>query len=258
MKYLFLICCVFLFTQTILSQVNSKTLDYIYLKNGDSIITKIARVTNKKIFYFKTPVTFEVKAILKEKVKGYQFNDEFFQTNEQGNLGHNEVVSVEGYRKDEIYRAIKDWIKINSRSFYGGIRLEDEEHFIFLGTINTPDYLKNDMVTLMSAIDDQPGIQTYSLKYDITIRIKDNRFKIYISYLRIEDKVFNSDKFLRRLYETRCEKDGQQTIQEKEIMRLKSSITKQIQDIRHHCESIREEDEFHRKVVSYILMDNDW
>lgn len=246
------------FTQPVLSQINTKKLDYIFLKNGDTIATRIARVTNKKVFYFKTPYTFEIKNISKDEIKTYEFNDDFFQTNSIGNLAHTEIVNVDGYRKDEIYRAIKDWIIVNSKSHYGNIRLQDQEHFILLGTINTPEYFKNDFITAMSVLNDQSVVQTYSLQYDLIIRIKDNKFKIYISGFSIDGKITDADKLLKSIYKKRYARDGGQTINAEEIMRLKKMITQQIQNITNHCKLIRKEDEFHKQVVKYSLMDDDW
>jgi hypothetical protein len=86
-------------------QAQQKTLDCIFLNNGNTIPTRIIRVNNNAIFYTDT-VSFQITEISRDLVRDYEFNDGFFITNQYGEMEHSEVIVVEGFSKNEIYRAI--------------------------------------------------------------------------------------------------------------------------------------------------------
>lgn len=247
-----------LFINSANSQEQVKTLDYIFLKDGNTIETRIIRANNRKIYYTH-PETFQITEVDMDEVKDYEYNDEYFYTNDLGELEHSEVVYLESYRKDEIYRAILDWFIVNSRHTENGIVLEDNEYFIILGRISTPNYLKMDFATVMSLIDDNPNSYvSYSFNYDVNIRVKDNRFKIYINNFRIQNNALVYDKLLTRAYDKRKLKDGTTTIHMREITDIKNMIREQIDNIRNHCEDVRKFDTFHSRVIKAALVDDDW
>ena len=239
------------------SQEKQKTLDIIYLTNGESFETRIVRVGKKDIYYLH-PKTYDTIERSLDELRDYEFNDTFFQTNSLGFLEHKKVVWLDGYNKDEIYRAIKDWFVMNSRGFGDGIYLDDSEHLIILGYVNTPNYFKGDFVSVMSLLDDNPQTNTYTLKYSVNVRVKDDRFKVYITDFSIQSNTSVYEKMLKKSYEKRKTKKGALTVHGKEINSLKKMITEQIAEIRDHCESVREYDTFHNRVVKYALEDDDW
>ena len=241
----------------VFSQEPAKTRDIIYLVNGETIETRIIRVNKKNIYYYD-PKTFGIVDIKRDKVKKYEFNDEFFQTNLIGELDHREVVWVEGYKKDEIYRAIKDWFLVNSRRYGGGVFLEDTAHRILLGTINTSNYLKMDFITVMTILSDKYNVQTYSLYYDVNVRIKDNRFKIYITNFEIKNNNNVYEKPILRSYEKRKTKEGVITVHGTEIINLEKMIATQISEIKEHCKEVRLNDTYHNQIVKQALMDDNW
>ena len=252
--------CIFLvlISTVAFSQKNNKTRDIIYLKNGEIISSRIIRVANRNIYYYN-PKTFQITKILLDKVDNYEYNDEFFKTNSLGKMEHKEVVFMLGYNKDEIYRAIKDWFIINSRKYFDGVYLEDPEHFILYGIIHTQGYLKFDLLTFMSAIDDNSEeIRTYYLKYDVRIRIKDNRFKIQITNLEIDNNQDLYVKSLKDIYDKRKTKMGEITESGLEIKKLKDFINTQIGEIEYHCELIKLNDTYHNNVIRLMLADDDW
>lgn len=239
------------------SQEIQKTKDIIYLTNGKTIETRIIRVNNRKIYYYD-PNTYAIIDISKKNVKKYEFNDDFFQTNRQGKLDHREVVRIEGFYKDEIYRAIKDWFQVNSRRYGSGVFLEDTTHKIIMGNVNTAEYMKLDFITVMTAISDENDLQTYTLYYDVNVRIKDNRFKIYIMDFEISSNNSIYDKPLLRSYEKRKTKVGVNTIHGTELKNLKEMIKRQIAEIKNHCELVRLNDTYHNQIVKQALKDDDW
>ncbi len=257
MKRLTLFLSLLYFTLSVSSQETLKIRDIIYLKNGETIETRIIRVNNRKIYYYH-PKTYKISEISRDKVLKYDFNDDFFQTNKIGNLQHSEVIKMDGFNKDEIYRAIKDWFFVNSRSKSDGIFLDDSEHLILLGLINTSDYIKLDFLTVLSAFDDNPQTNTYTLRYNVNLRIKDNRFKVYITEFAVQSNMTIYDKLLKRTYEKRKTKDGVITIHGREIENLKTMITKQISEIEEHCKLVRLNDTYHNRIVKQALMDDDW
>lgn len=244
-------------TTLLYSQDTKKTLDIIYLTNGDIIKTRIIRVNNRK-FYYTDPITYDISEISRKKVSNYEFNDDFFQTNLLGKLDHREVVRVDGYSKEEIYRAIKDWFLINARRFGNGIFLEDTTHRIIMGSVSSAEYLKMDFVTVLTMVSDEDPLQTYSLVYDVNVRIKDNRFKIYTMNFEINGNSVIYEKALFRSYEKRKTKDGINTIHATEIKELKDMISHQINQIKKHCEIVRQNDTYHNRVVKQALEDDDW
>lgn len=257
MKKLMLIVSFLYITLHVFSQEPTKTRDVIYLENGNTIETRIIRVSKRNIYYYH-PKTFEIVDIKREKVTKYEFNDEFFQTNLIGKLDHREVVCVEDYKKDEIYRAIKDWFVVNSRRYGGGVFLEDTTHRILLGTVNTSNYFKMDFITVVSAMSTDYDVQTYSLYYDVNVRIKDNRFKIYITNFEIKNNNNIYEKPLLRSYEKRKTKEGVITVHGTEIINLKKMIAIQIYEIKEHCELVRKNDTYHNRIVKFALSDDDW
>jgi len=257
MKRLTLLFSFLYFTLIVFSQETLKTRDIICLENGDTIETRIIRVNNRKIYYYH-PETFKISEISRDKVQNYYFNDDFFQTNKIGELQHSKVVKMEGFNKDEIYRAIKDWFFVNSRNIGDGIILDDPEHFILLGVINTSDYFKLDFLTVLSFVDDNPQINTYTLRYNVNIRIKDNRFKVYITDFAVQSNMTIYDKLLKRTYEKRKTKGGDITIHGREIMNIKEMITNQISKIKEHCLLVQLNDTYHNRIVKQALMDDDW
>jgi hypothetical protein len=226
------------------------------LENGKTIETRLIRV-NKRHIYYHDPKTFEIIDIKRDKVQKYEFNDEFFQTNTIGKLEHKEVVKIEGFNSNEIYRAIKDWFIVNSKRI-GGAYLKDPENYILLGTINTSEYLKMDFATFISLMDEDQQIQTYSLYYDVNVRAKNNRFKIYITNFEISSNNSIYDKALLRSYEKRKTKEGINTVHGTEILNLKKMIANQITEIKEHCELVRKYDTYHNRIVKQALLDDDW
>lgn len=258
MKTLFAIVGFLFIPIILLSQEPTKTLDIITLKNGEIIETRIIRVNKRKLYYYE-PKTFELIDVDRDEVLEYEFNDEYFKTNAFGELEHKEVVSVPGYSKGEIYRAIKDWFFINARGITNPFLIDDEINSIVLGTVYTGDYIKMDFLTVMSAMDNDPNTNnTYTLKYDVNVRVKDNRFKISITNFAIQSDIIVHGKMLNRTYEKRKTKEGASTIHGREIETLKNMIKTQILEIKDHCEYVREFDTFHNRIVKQALLDDDW
>lgn len=257
MKTLIIIISFFFIPILLLSQEPVKTLDIIKLKNGEIIETRIIRVNNRKIYYYE-PKTFELIDVDRDEVINYEFNDEFFKTNDIGKLEHIEVVSIDGFSKDEIFRAIEDWFFVNSKTIYNSIFLKDKEHFILAGKLNTPNYLKADFLTVMTMISNKNDLQTYSMIYRIFVRVKDNRFKIYITNFGIQSNMNEYDKLLTRTYEKRKTKEGATTIHSDEINDLKIMLRAQIDEIKKHCELVRINDTYHNRIVKQALSDDDW
>ena len=257
MKNLFLITSLFFIPFIVFPQEPTKTLDIIYLNNGQIIETRIIRVNNRKVYYYE-PKTFELIEIDRDEVKNYEFNDEYFKTNTIGKLEHIEVVRVDGYNKDEIYRAIEDWFIMNSRTYLNGIFLDDKENFILAGKLNTSSYLKADFITVMSAMSNESDVQTYSLTYNLYIRVKDDRFKIYITDFGIQSNLNVYEKLLTKTYEKRKTKEGATTIHSDEINDLKTMLKAQIEEIKGHCVLVRENDTYHNRLVKMALLDDDW
>ena len=130
---------------------------------------------------------------------------------------------------------------------------------ILLGAVNTDHYIKMDFLTVMSALDsDASTNNSYTLRYDVNVRIKDNRFKIYITNFAIQSDLIIYGKALNRTYEKRKSKDGAVTIHGKEIETIKNMIKTQILEIKDHCEYVRKFDTFHNRIVKQALMDDDW
>lgn len=257
MKKQILLLLLFVSSLVLLSQEKEKTLDIIYFKDGKTIETRIVRVTNRKMYYHD-PNTMEIVETHLKNIDNYEFNDEFFQTNLMGKLVHKEVVWVDGYKKDEIYRAIKDWFQVNSRKFGSGIFLEDTAHFIIAGNVNTAEYLKLDFITVLTAMDNESDLQAYTLYYDVFVRIKNNRFKIYIMDFEISNNNTVYDKPLLRSFEKRKTKDGIVTVHGNELKKLKDMIKGQIDQIKNHCELVRLNDTYHNQIVKQALQDDDW
>ena len=256
-KLLLLITVLFFCTFYAFSQDPIKTLDIIYFENGDIVETRIIRVNRRDIYYYH-PKSFEIIEVSRDKVKNYEFNDTFFKTNEIGKLEHREVVKVEGFNKDEIYRAIKDWFFVNSRAYYNGILLEVPEHLIIAGALNTSDYFKADFISMMSIISNESDVQTYTLTYELFIRAKNNRFKIYITNFAIQSNINVYEKLLTKAYEKRKTKLGATTIHYDEIEGLKEMLTAQIGKIKDHCELVRLNDTYHNRIVRLALQDDNW
>lgn len=239
------------------AQKSIKTLDYIFLNDGNTIETRIIRVNNNTLYY-TDPKTFQIVEISLDKVRDYEFNDGFFETDQTGEMKHAEVVILDGYTKDEIYRAIKDWFFLNSRKRFDGIIMEDSEYSIILGTISTPNYLKLDFVTVMSFLADDVEIISYFLNYDVHIRVKENRFKIEIENFTIQSDTYTCNKLLPKIYEKRRTKEGIATIHLDEIMTIKKMISDQILSISDHCKLVRLNDTFHNQIVKESLSDDLW
>ena len=180
MKEILLIISFVMITLNMFSQEPSKSLDVIYLNNGEIIETRIVRVNKRKVYYYD-PKTYGIVEVSKEDVKDYEYNDEYFKTGVSGNLGHSEVVKISGFSKGEIFRAINDWFFVNSKGLANPLLIDDDVNFILLGAVNTNEYIKMDFLTAMAVLDDDPSTtNNYSLRYDVYVRVKDNRFKVFI------------------------------------------------------------------------------
>lgn len=241
-----------------LSQEENKPRDIIYLKNEDVISTQIVRVGANKIHYYD-PETFEIVNIRLKDVEDYEFNNYYFYTNAEGRMEHSRVVNLSGYNSDEIYRAITEWFTINSLFFFNGIYFEDYENNIIIGHISTDEYFKLDFWSFMSLIDDKENeLWTYSISYYIKVRIKDERLKIYISDFDISNNETFEIKTLKDIYGKRKTVLGEKTESGSEISNLIESLNIQIAEIRDHCEIVRNRDIYYEKIVSEMLVDDDW
>jgi len=147
---------------------------------------------------------------------------------------------------------------MNSRTYLNGIFLDDKENFILAGKLNTSSYLKADFITVMSAMSNESDVQTYSLTYNLYIRVKDDRFKIYITDFGIQSNLNVYEKLLTKTYEKRKTKEGATTIHSDEINDLKTMLKAQIEEIKGHCVLVRENDTYHNRLVKMALLDDDW
>jgi len=225
--------------------------DKIILNDGQSIDCYIVRVKEKNIFYHtgsKSPI--EVEKLSLNKVKDYQFNGPYFHTNKVGILQQSEIIKFEGITREAIYESLRTWMLANSGENY----LEDYENFILQGSLQTESYFNIDMLSIISAVNEEIENRENTLHYTATVRAKDNRAKIILGDFTISNNQNERIKTLKNIFEKRHTKDLTKTLVFTELKRLQKLLNEQIEAITYHCESAAKKE----GVKSDILSDDDW
>ncbi len=252
-----LILSIFLFPFFVFCQIA----DSITLHSGEAFACDIYRVGNKNVYFVNHEGAPVIKIPLNE-VYSYEFNNDFFQTNQQQELEHSQIIQLEGFKAHEIYRGLEDWFYINSNELFGGVYFADEQEMIIYGTVSTRDYLRLDWVSFFQAfsvaVGEDTNIEDCSLYYDVFVRVKPGRFKIIASNFVVKRNQVRTKINLNSLYEKRRTKSGANTAKHKEIEKLKGFLEDQIKTISIHCESVQENDTYKADIIELMLDDDDW
>ncbi len=252
MKTVFLILCATIVP--IISIAQSKY-DKITFNEGQSIDCYIARVSDNKIYYHthrKHPI--ELESCSLDKVADYQFNGDFFYTNKHDVLEHSEIIDLDGISQEAIYRGLKTWIVAHSDE----IAIEDNENFIIQSTLKTVGYFKIDAHFLFdvvkAAVNPESEQRQYTLRYTVTVRAKDNRAKIVLNEFVISNNQNEETKTLKNIFEKRHTSNLGKTLSFKELNKLRSFLSDQINDIEFHCTTAAKKE----SIKSDILDNDEW
>jgi len=231
--------------------------DTLYFIDGSKKAGSIGRVGINN-FRFLELGDNKYQKIKREQIKDYTFSDDLFQMNDDKRMEVVKVYSLEGFRKDEIFRAMQDWIKVNQKLiFFNGIQLSNEEYAIVIGSLSTQEYFRLDLETVSKALD---GIaNTYRIHYTIRMRAKEGRLKVYIYDINI---VNNIDPLFQKpfieLYRRRVNKDGLASLNLKEIKTIKALLKTQLLSIQDHAEYVRLNDTIEANLIKIMLADDEW
>ena len=252
MKTLFLI--LFAAIVPIISIAQDKY-DKITFNDGQSIDCYIARVTDKKIFYHTQPKdSTNVESCLLDKVSDYQFNGDFFYTNQHGVLEHSAIIDLNGISQEAIYHGLRTWIAANSND----IAIEDNENFILQSTLKYGPYHKIDALSLYDVakgtFNGETEQRQYTLTYGATVRAKDNRAKIVLNEFVISNDKNARTKTLKSLFEKRYTNKLKKTVSFGQIKRLQRRLSDQIKAIEFHCTTAAKKE----SIKSDMLDDDEW
>lgn len=233
----------FIFLCISTSAFTQRLLDIITLNNGESIECNIIRVNDKSLYYQLLTPPFEINKLSLDEVEKYEFNNMYFQTNPFGILEHSEVIELNGFSQDQIYRALKDWFFINPKRLFDGAYIEDNENFILYGSVTIHDFWNDNI------------IYSYIISYDVIIRAKNNKFKIILNNFVMK---MPKRKTLKNLYETRYYKDKTFDPAYQELIKLEFRLKEQIASAENHCKYIADKDTFKESIIKYMLSNDNW
>lgn len=245
--------------------------DTLFLKTGETINCTIGKLGRKNTYYLE-PNSLGIQKIKTDEIEDFIFGDNFFTMNKDKRFEYESVYYFEGFSKDEIYRAVLDWVMLNQKYFLSdGIYYSNDEFKIVLGTLYTRDFFHMDLYSIMDAIgavsstlstepvsDEDININTYSVNYEITMRAKDGRMKLYISNLTLVGSE-NPDPWpFIDLYNKRLNREGQTTVNYETIKKIKEILKEQIASIESHVKYVRLYGTWEDNLIKNMLLDDNW
>ena len=242
--------------------------DTLFLTNGKIIHCTIGKMGIDNVRY-SIDGTQKFQKISNNEVRDYYIGDDFFNMNPEKRMGYETVFEVNGYSKDEIFRGVLKWIMGNQKEVLSdGIAMANEENTIVVGNLYTGKFAIPDFATVALGIADDiaflegkktSGEHTYQLNYQVKIRAKDNRLKLFIADMQL---VSNLDKLYDRpfieLFYRRFTQSGQSTQNLENIRQIKELLQSQIKSIQKYVEQVRNDDVLKAEIVKTMLSDDAW
>ena len=231
--------------------------DTLFLTNGNVIPCTIGRVGSNTIRFLERGAAAYEK-IDADKVNDIIIGDDFFTMTEDRRFVASTVIGIEGFSKEEIFEAAVDWVQVNQRTFrWNGIHYANEQHFILQGSMNTREFTNLDLPTITSLVSGE--ILTYYIAYDIKLRAKDNKMKVYIDNLEIVSTLdYVSNRDFSELFRRRLTASGKPTNNMLVIQKVKDILAHQLEEIKQHVAFVRLNGTWERNLIESLLRDDDW
>ena len=237
----------------LIAQFNSDTL---WLHDGSAISCTIGRIGMNNYVYSTGDGYKKIKI---DKVRDYSISDRMFFFNNDKEIEFELLMEVPGTTKDELYRAVKDWVWANREQFiFGDFSYTNKNQGILLGTLYSRDFYDIELINVLEAFSGE-DISYYTFNYDVAIRVKNNRLKIYFSNMNlIHSRTPEFDRNAAELFRKRVNKDGSPTKNMKVILKMQKLINEQVDAIRDHVEKVKKKDTWEENTIKWFLLNDNW
>lgn len=231
--------------------------DTLYFKDGSKRVGTIGTFGSKNYRFLEIGGS-KYEKINNDDVTDYYIGDNFFVMSDNKRMEAEFIYELPGYNRDDIYRAVVDWILANQKLIYpNGIQITNKENAIVIGSLFSQEYYRLDFAALVDALEGV--ISTYSINYTIKMRAKEGKLKLYISDIEAVNSIDLQRNFpFIDLYKRRVNKEGKQTNNLREIKIIKALLEGQLLSIGNYVEYFRLNDTYEANLIKSMLMDNEW